>query len=625
MQGYRFDGFHIDPASRVLSAADGSEIALTGKAFDVLLALVEQAPRMVGKDQLLAAVWAGRVVDENNLTQAISAIRKALGTGAGDHHYILTEARRGYRFVAAVERDVAPPPAMGAASATPAATHPRRGALVGMVLATLLLALVIGWQVRDRSPPGAVVVELPMLAILPFRPLPGSPPDELLELGLADTLIARLSRVQSLRVSSLASSQRVSATAPDALAAGHRLQARYVLEGATQHADGRLRINARLLEVASGRAVWAGTFDATPGEVFTLQDRIAAEVTTALAAQGDVRPPGRRSPCDGSDPEAYRAYLTGRHLISRPDAVRLPKAIAAFQRAIALDPTCARAYAGLAFAYRARVISGDLDPREMMPLAQAATTQALRLDPDLAEAHATRGFLLFWYDWNWSGAEAAFKRAIALNPSLSDAHLGYAHLLANLGRFEQSLLHARHARELDPLSPLINTLEAGFMTAAGQDAAAQAGLERALELEPDFWIALLVRGGLALDRGDENAARADFTRAVEQSHGNSLAVALLGVAQASAGDRVDAEATLADLQARSRAGYLPSTSLAALYVALDQPGQALDALERAREQRDVRVTFLGIDAQWNPLRPTPRFRALARGLGLSAAHASGRF
>lgn len=634
-RSYRFDGFRIDPVSRELIGADDAAIALTGKAFDVLLTLVERAPRMVGKDELLATVWAGRVVDENNLTKAISILRKALGTGAGEHRYILTEARRGYRFVADVRREDAPPPTVRSPSdAAVGSIASRRGALLAGATLTALVVLLMAARDRpdpvqperdagDTTPAGAADAA-PALAVLPFRALAGTPRDAMLELGLADTLITRLSHSSALRVRSLASSQRFAGT-QDALEAGRRLNAGYVVEGSTQRRGDQVRINARLLNVANGDALWAGTFDARPNDVFTLQDRIAAGVASTLAVKVDALPARGRSPCDGADPEAYRAYLTGRHLIARPDPIRLPKAIAAFRRAIDLDPACARAYAALEFAYHGQVITGDRAPHEMFPLAKAAAEQAVRIDPQSAEAHAAKGFTQFFHDWDWAGAETSFKRAIALNPNLAQAHFGYGHLLVNVGRYEEGLSHARQARELDPLSPIINTLEAAFLGAANRPAQARERLEHALELEPGFWIALLVRGGTALGHGDTRTAIADLSRAVEQSKGNSQVVAMLGVAHAAAGDRASAETALRTLQARDAAGFVPSSSLAAVHNALGDTEQALDLLERAYAERDMRLVFLKIDARWNSLRAQPRFRALAKRMDLEAEQAYGRF
>ncbi|MBJ6980042.1 winged helix-turn-helix domain-containing protein [Luteimonas sp. MC1895] len=644
--GYRFGEFRIDPGSRALIGADGAAIALTGRAFDVLLYLVERAPSMVGKDELLEQVWAGRVVNENNLTQAISTLRKALGAGAGDHRYILTEARRGYRFVAELQDEYMPPVADRPQPQSPASHAPsassvssRVAMLIGAGVLVGVLAIVAATRDRadstqaDRSAAeagasaadAAAADTTPALAVLRFRTLAGSPRDEMLELGLADTLITQLSRTNALRVRSLASSQRFSGAPQDALEAGRRLGAGYVVDGSAQRLGEQVRVNARLLDVSNGRALWAGTFDARPHEIFTLQDRIAAAVVSALALKADVRPARVRSPCDGADPEAYRAYLTGLHLISRPDPAGLSNALAAFRRAIDLDPACTRAHAGMALAYHGQVIAGDRDPREMSPLASAAAQQALRIDPESADAHAANGLIQFFYEWDWAGAETSLKRAIELNPSLARAHFGYAHLLVNLGRFGQALPHARQARELDPLSPLINTIEAGFLGAAGQHDQARSQLERALELQPEFWIALMVRGGMALDRGDTRAAITDLGRAVEHSKGNSQAVAMLGVAHAAAGDRASAETALRTLQSRDAAPFVSATSLAAVHNALGDTGRALDLLERAYAERDVRLVFLKIDARWNNLRAQPRFRALARKLDLESARAYGRF
>ncbi|MFC3551359.1 winged helix-turn-helix domain-containing protein [Lysobacter cavernae] len=612
---YAFAGYRVDTQTRELRAGAGAPVALTAKAFDTLCYLIEYRGRVVGKDELLAALWPGRVVEENNLTQAVSALRHALGTGAGDHRYIVTVPGRGYRFVADVLTDAGAVAEPGPTQRATATHRPEWA--VGALFALLAVAAALAWRWQTSPPPQAA------LAVLPFRALSTGPRDELLELGLAETLIARLSRSSALRVRTLASAQRAAGEQPDALAAGRALGAAYVIEGSTQRRGDHVRVNARLLTVPAGETVWADTFDERLDRAFTLQDGIARAVLSALALRGEAE--SHRSGCDGADAEAYRAYLTGHYLSQRPSSVRLPQALAAFRRAIDLDPTCARAYAGLAHVYRSLVISGDRDPRQMFPLARAAVEQALRIDPLSAQAHGAKGYLQYWYDWDWAGAEASTKRAIELNPSLAEAHFAYAHLLVNRGRFDEGLRHARQARELDPLSPLIDAIEAGFLGAARRPDEAQARLAHAFELEPDFWIALLLRGSMALDRHDYRAAIADLGRASERSQRNSQALAMLGVARAADGDRAGAETVLAALQARDAAGYVPASSLAAVQAALGRDDQALDLLERAYDERDVRLIFLKIDARWNGLRAQPRFRALARRLDLESEIAHGRY
>lgn len=626
---YRFAGFLLDTRTRELRGPGGAPVHITAKAFDTLCCLLAHRDRVVGKDELLATVWAGRVVEENNLTQAISALRRALGE-AGGQRCIVTVPGRGYRFAAEVaegagdagDGSVGPDAGAAAAAARPAGM--RRAIVLGALLFGMTLFAIVAWR-RDepaRSHPAAGPATT--LAVLPFRSLSAGPRDDLLELGLAETLATRLQRAGALRVRPLAATQRLAATQPDALAAGRKLGATYVVAGSTQRVGDRVRVNARLLAVADGATVWADTFDTRLDRVFTLQDRMAGALARALALP-PLPPPARtRSACDGQDPQAYRAWLRGHYLLYRPSRENLSAALAAFRRAIDLDTACTRAYADMALAYRG-LAHTDLDPREMFALAKAATAQALALDPDSAEALLAQGRNRHLYDWDWAGAEASLKRAIELDPDSAEAHFGYAHLLIDLGRFEEGLAQARQARELDPLSPMINALMGGFLTAARQPGAARAPLQRALELQTEFWVALLVRGGIALDRGDVAAAHADWQRAAARSGRASQVLALLAVAEVASGRRAQAQAILRELQARDAAGYVPATSLAAVENALGHTEAALDLLERGYRERDIRMAFLGIDARWNNLRTQPRFRALARRLGLADGRAYGRY
>jgi Tfp pilus assembly protein PilF len=276
----------------------------------------------------------------------------------------------------------------------------------------------------------------------------------------------------------------------------------------------------------------------------------------------------------------------------------------------------------MAYIYMAH---NDRPPGDMFALANAAATRALRIDPQSADALLARGRYLQLHEWNWRESEAALRRAIAINPSLADAHYGLGHLLVNTGRFREGLAEARQARELDPLSPLINALDAGFLSAAGDPQAADRQVARTLEIEPGFWIALLVRGGLALDRGDVAAAVADYSQSAANSHRASQVLAMLATADVAAGDRAGAETILRELQGRSRSAYVAPTSLAAVHVALGERDAALDELERAYREHDIRIGFIGVDARWNGLRGEPRFRALSRRLGLADGPAHGRY
>ncbi|HEX5960191.1 MAG TPA: winged helix-turn-helix domain-containing protein [Rhodanobacteraceae bacterium] len=556
----------------------------------MLLYLIEQRGRVVDKNELIAAVWAGRVVEENNLTQAISALRKAFGVGAGEHRYIVTVPGRGYRFVAEL--------------ATDRFLERRRSTDARQAVADAASNVT---PIRAHSPKA--------LAVLPFRALPTEPHDELFELGLAETLITRLSHSRELRVSALASSHHLGREIADPIEAGRRLGAAYVVDGSAQRTAGNVRLNVRLLSVDDGETAYAGTFDVGAEHVFTLQDRVSEAVVGALALRPIVVPERVCSSCDGDDPAAYRAYLRGYYLLQRPSEANLQEALKAFRRTIDLDTSCTRAYAGMALAWRG-LVHLDHEPDEMFELAKAAAKQALKLDPDSPEALTAQGRIRELHDWDWPGAEASLRRAIELNPSLMEAHLALGHLLVSLGRFDEGLDEVRQARALDPLSPMINALLAGFLTAARLPEAALKQVQRALELRPDFWVALHVRGGIALDRGDIKTALTDFQRAVENSKRASQMLALYAIALARRGDGASVRAVLDELQARRAIRYVPATSFAAVAVALGDVNMALDELERAHREHDIRLIFLKIDARWNPLRTLPRFRALARRMGL---------
>jgi DNA-binding winged helix-turn-helix (wHTH) protein/TolB-like protein len=614
---YRFATYCLDTRSRELREGEGAPLPLTSKAFDTLAYLIEHRDHVVSRDELLGAVWAGRIVEENTLTQAIAALRRALGTQAGEHRFIVTVPGHGYRFVADVQEDDVAAVVHHATAAVPqTAKRVDRPMLVGVAL---LLVVVIGavaaWRLRapdvEHAPADAA------LAVLPFRSLSSGPQDEMLSLGLADALITRIGSSTSLQVRSLASSRRFDDADP--VDAGRRLGARYVVEGTTQRNGDRIRVSARLIDVQNDRTLWSGTFDERTGNVFTLQDTLASAMTAALA----LTPTNVavRSPCDGENAVAYRAYLAGRYQLDRPSGPRMRQALTSFARAIDLDPTCARAYAGMAYAYRASVMTGDADPRVAFPLAQAAIARALAIDPRLAEAYSSRGFVQFWYDWDWQAAEASLKHAIELNPSLAEAHLAYAHLLSNLGRFQESAVQARQAYALNPLSPLVCMLVSSFLDEAGFADEAQRIRASALDIEPDYWVTLMARGMMTIMKGDRAGGLAQVRRATTLCGDCSLALSALVQGELAAGDRAAAERVRDVLDRRAQTAYVPGSNLALVHNALGDSDGALAQLERGYRERDARMTFIRADPTWDNLRKNPRFAVILARMNFSGARA----
>ncbi|MEO5559660.1 MAG: winged helix-turn-helix domain-containing protein [Dokdonella sp.] len=624
-----FGDFRIDGVARQLSRLDGAPVALTARVFDTLLYLVRHPGVSLGKDELLAGIWPGRVVEENNLTQSISTLRKVLGQEADGQRYIITEPGRGYRFVADVRvasLEAIAPPATVAHAADGFAVEPvsmttgtlRRSrwlalsprALVVASLVLIALAALAAWVVRPPANTGALVTPITTIAVLPFKPLSTDDRDEVLELGMADTLIAKLSSNRHLVVRSLGSVRKFSGLEQDPLAAGRELVVGAVLEGQVQRRADHVHVTARLLSVPGGAALWAGTFDENFTDVFTVQDAIAEKAATALAQTFDRDEQHAMRAGYTRNSDAYLLYLQGRYRIGKVTPTEIRAGMESFRKAIDLDPTFALAYAALAEGYRRLPMTSDVDPKEAFPLAKAAAKKALEIDDALADAHSVLGWVAFWYDWDCPASEKEFRRAIALNPSVMEAHLGYAHLLSNTGRDKEALAEGLRARELDPLSPLANTISAGFLASAHRMDEAQALLKRVLEIDPDFWVAHMLRGGFALGAKDYPAAISEFRRARDASDGSMQAVSLLAYALAKSGDRAGAQVLLDEALHPAGDRFVPASGIATMYIALDDNEQAIAWLNRAYEQRDVRMAFLRVDHRWDPIRTDPRFVAL---------------
>lgn len=632
---YVFGDFRIDPSSRQLQRLDGTPVPLTPRVFDTLLLLVQHAGEVLGKDVMMAGIWPNRIVEENNLNQNISSLRRVLGANAGDHRYILTEPGQGYRFVEPVQVQgvatnatgidarapasvqgndatsagaVAPAPIAGRAS-----NSRRTHMLIVGLAATALLGLVAGWLWRPRAVPTS---HMPSLAVLPFKPLQMNAHDEVLQLGMADTLITKLSTNRHVVVRSLGMVRRFAGTDQDALAAGHQLGVDSVLEGYIQRQGDRVRVNVRLLAVPGGATLWVDSLDANFDNVFAMQDAIAEKVATALSLKLDRDERRRMQNNYTSNLAAYQWYLQGRYHLQNSTARELVAAIDLFQQALKVDPDYALAYVGLAESYRRQAIISDADPQIVLPLAKAAALHALKLDDTLAEAYVPLGFVHFWYDWDWPSAEAAFKRGIALQPNFVDLHFGYAALLSNLGRNEEALRESQRARELDPTSPLYVALEASFVAYAGHQDEARQQLQGVLRAHPGFWIAHLALGWLDSDAARHGDAISDFQKASELSHGNQQAISMLGFALARSDRKPEAQTLLASLLARSQHEYLPASSIATIYCGLGDNDAAIAWLERGYAARDVRMTFLRVDHRWDSLRGDPRFANLMQKLHL---------
>lgn len=627
---YRFGEFRLHIRARELRDSRGLLVGLSAKAFDTLAYLVEHRDRVVSKNELLSAIWPGRVVEENNLNQAISALRRAMECDSSERRFIITIPGRGYRFIMDAAEELETELLMAPAMPVVAPTSYRPWTRWYFLLPLLVLVLAASFTIHfftigSFSPQVSDKPSLSTLVVLPFRFLDGEKSDPLLEFGLPDTLIVRLARQKKLNVRSLESARVAIDPQMTQTDIGRRLKADILVDGSIQRINEEVRINVRLWNLPESKLLWTDTYVDSVSKMFDLQDQISKEILAALGLKEEKIVSQGERPCGADNIEAYRELLIGRYLVSRAEAGRLSDTLDAYRKAIDLDPTCAPAYAGMARVYRAMTITGNSDPRKFMPLALAAANKAIEIDPQLADAYVQLGFVKLWYDRDWDAAEAAFARALELDPNLAYAQFGYANLMMVLNRVDEALHHSNRAKQLDPLSPLIASLDAAVQAAAGQLQSALVSLQHVSEIAPDYWLSFYIHGGLMLDQGDAQSAVADLEHAAEHSNDNTQVLGLLVMAYVAAGNQEAAHSVLRRLESDLSHGHVSAAALAAAYLGVGDVDRALDFIERADQERDSRISFLGIDARWKSLRNHPRFQKQMHKLGLTQGEVHGRF
>ncbi len=570
---YDFGDFRLEAGKRLL-LRHGNPVALTPKIFDTLLYLVQHQGKVIAKDDLMRAVWPETVVEENNLNQSISTLRRVLGENRGENRYIATVPGRGYHFIPVVE--------VFAGLAQPSA--------------------------------GPVIV-----AVLPFHSLGADPDREYLADGLTEEVIAALGRIDPAHLSVIGRTTMMSYKhARKTLAEiSHELDAAYLVESAIRSERGRLRITSNLIRVPGQVQIWSMSYDSEPSSMLEFQREISAAIGQQVRLQLSperLSALGRRQTRNA---EAYDLYLRGRYFWNQLSPVTTKRATEFFARATVLDPHYALAWSGLADAYTASPINGDAPPLAVWPLAREAAAQALMASPSLAESQTSSGFVKFWLDWDWPAAEAAFRRGIDLDPHYPLAHRMLGIVLSHMGRNEEAAQAARRARELDPLLASHHALSSQIAFIARDYASALQFAKQSITIDPEFWIGHMQLGQAYEQLGDPKGALDALNDAARLSGGNSKAISLRGYIFARTGRAREACEVLDILHAVVPGRYVPGYALALIHAGLSQHDQAFDWLGRALAMRDVHLAFLPGDVKWDPLRQDPRFISLLKRCGFA--------
>jgi TolB-like protein/Flp pilus assembly protein TadD len=453
---------------------------------------------------------------------------------------------------------------------------------------------------------------------LPLDNVEGGSDTEYLSDGVTESLINSLAKLPDLKVMSRNSVIRYKGREVDATTAGSALHVEAVLTGrVVEHGDS-VSIAVELVDARDGRHLWGEQYRRLLTDLPALQTEVTRDVSRTLQARISGANEARLTRDAITDPEAYRKYLRGRYSVLKATRPEIEAGIAYFRQAIDIDPAYARAYVGLADAYRVLAIAGESPATDEFPKAKAAAEKAVALDDSLAEGHAILGFVIFWYDWSWVEAEKALKRALALDPNSADAHEAYAHVLSYTGRNAEALAEIRRAVDLDPLNARTAALEGAFLINAGRPEEASAKLEKALTLEPNYWFTRQYAASAYIERGMFDEAIAEARKAQQLSSVSTRPTAFLGFALAQSGKTVEARLELEKLLKLSAERYVSPYNIAMIYQGLGRRDEALRWLERGYREREPRMVFLKSEPKWSSLRQDPRFRDLLRRIGFTS-------
>lgn len=467
---FAFENYVFDPDRRELTC-DSKPIAIGPLAFDLLEYLLRNRSHVVSKNDLIEAVWGGRIVSESTLTSHVNAVRTAIGDSGEEQRLVRTVARKGYRFVGEVS------------------------------------------ETKPRGLPVLPLPDRPSIAVLPFLNLSGDPAQEYFVDGVVEDITSALSRMSWLFVIARNSSFTYKGRAVDVKQVGRELGVRYVLEGSMRKAANRVRITGQLIDATPGVHIWAERFEGTLDNIFDLQDQISASVVGAIVRQLEQAEieRARRKPTDSLD--AYDYYLRGRANLNLGTREAIDEGLPFFYRAIELDPDFASAHAMAAWCHFWRKVNGWMTdrPREIAEGTRLAH-RAVELGKDDAVALTRGGHALAHFVGDLDMSIALVDRALALDPNLAAAWFLGGFLRTERGDPDNAIDYFSRAMRFSPLDPEMFRMQAGMALAhllAGRFDAASSWAEKAYRELPSFLMVVgIIAASHALAGRSDEAQRA---------------------------------------------------------------------------------------------------------------------
>ncbi len=646
---YQFKSFRLDVAERQL-LRNGDAVALTPKAFDVLVALVERGGHLVEKDELLKSVWADSFVEEANVPRIVHTLRKVLGEDENGNKFIETVAKKGYRFVAEVDeiREQAAQkstngnhhsaaeklpetivteklsaaefqllPSAKVETVAPLVKeqkHTTRFTLiaVGCLSAVFLIFLV---SFNRQSESSLNPNEPKSIAVLPLKSLTAENRDSIYELGVADSLILKLSPVKGLIVRQLSATRQYADVEQDAIAAGREQKVDYVLASNYQIADGRVRITSQLINVQSGLVEEVFKEEQNNSNRFAVQDAVAANIGQKLLKKLNRESNNLSTKRYTANEEAYRLYLDGMNLTDKKNIKEARKAAELFEQAVKLDPNYALGYAGLAYAHCTIATHGG-NPLEEYPKAMNAVQRALALDENLAEAHSNLGQIQHVYEWKHGEAEKSHRRAIELDPNSSFAHRTYAFHLLDMGRFDEAVAEIKTAIDLDPNSIWNQSGLGTILYLARRYDEAIVQLKRVVRMDANFFRTYIGLSRSFEQKGDYAQAFEWFLRGETQRGKSAEELNAWKTVYDESGWQGVLQRQLEMSKEKEKKGEAKSAAVVRLSAQLGDTEQAFAYLEKSYQKHELLMVQLLIDPRLDSLRSDPRFDEMVKRVGL---------
>ena len=584
---YAFGKFVFNLDEQTLDV--GGEVhQLPQKEFEILKMLVENNGKLLSKEAMMSSIWRDTFVEESNLAQYVSRLRKTLNVD--DQQYIETVSKRGYRFTADLVE-------------SPTVTTLERHVTL---------------QITNNAPARAKSIgEIDSLAVLTFRVLGGGPDDDFLGLGLADALITQLTRAGSLIVTPTSSVSKIRDQDLDPVTIGRQLGVDAILLGNFQKAGTKLRLTVQMFEVAEGKALWAESFNNEIDDIFEVQDQIAKRIVDAFASKISVESQQKIAKRFTEDSRAYNEYLRGRVFFASRTTEGLSNALMHFNRAIEFDPQYALAYAGLSDVYQLLPNTDMMGPENAYLKARAAALRALELDDSIPEAHLSIAVCMMNYDWNFAGAEVSFKKAIELNPNLAQAHLHRGTMLLRLGQIGDGAIALNRARTLDPLSPGPSAWLSEALAELGEYDSAIRMLLETTRIAPEYSLAHYFLATTYLRAGRFADASAAVDNALVRSDDMSLIRSARTLVKAFSGDVSGARAEIDNLIAKRQQTYVSATNIASGFAGIQDSENVFKWLEIAYKEKDSHITWINFDFEFKYLHDDPRFTDILRRVNLA--------